>query len=89
MTRRSSFSLEFVATQQYLERILTNNGYIVATLNGSMTIDERNIALKNFRDKANFHFYDAGGEGLNLQFSNIIINYDLPWNPRRLNNVAS
>ena len=34
---------EFVATQQYLERILTNNGYIVATLNGSMSIDERNI----------------------------------------------
>lgn len=25
---------------------------------------------------------DAGGEGLNLQFSNVIINYDLPWNPR-------
>ena len=66
---------EFVATQQYLERILTNNGYIVATLNGSMTIDERNIALKDFRDTANiFISTDAGGEGLNLQFSNIIIN---------------
>ncbi len=76
---------EFVATQQYLERILTNNGYIVATLNGSMTIDERNIALKNFRDKANiFISTDAGGEGLNLQFSNIIINYDLPWNPMKI-----
>lgn len=76
---------EFVATQQYLERILTNNGYIVATLNGSMSIDERNIALKNFRDKANiFISTDAGGEGLNLQFSNIIINYDLPWNPMKI-----
>ena len=27
---------------------------------------------------------DAGGEGLNLQFSNIIINYDLPWNPMKI-----
>ena len=27
---------------------------------------------------------DAGGEGLNLQFANIIINYDLPWNPMKI-----
>ncbi len=76
---------EFVATQQYLERILTSNGYTVSTLNGSMTIDERNLALKDFRDCANiFISTDAGGEGLNLQFSNIIINYDLPWNPMKI-----
>ena len=27
---------------------------------------------------------DAGGEGLNLQFAHVIINYDIPWNPMRL-----
>ena len=27
---------------------------------------------------------DAGGEGLNLQFAHIVINYDLPWNPMRI-----
>ena len=76
---------EFVATQQYLEHALVSKGYTVAILNGSMSIDERNIALKDFRDRANvFISTDAGGEGLNLQFSNIISNYDLPWNPMKI-----
>lgn len=76
---------EFVATQQYLEHALVSKGYTVAILNGSMSIDERNLALKDFRDRANvFISTDAGGEGLNLQFSNIIINYDLPWNPMKI-----
>ena len=76
---------EFVATQRYLQRILTAKGYTVTTLNGSMSIDERNEALAEFRDKTNiFISTDAGGEGLNLQFSNIIINYDLPWNPMKI-----
>lgn len=76
---------EFVATQQYLQRILQTKGYTVSVLNGSMGIDERNAALREFRDKTNvFIATDAGGEGLNLQFSNIIINYDLPWNPMKI-----
>lgn len=76
---------EFVATQRYLQRILTAKGYTVTTLNGNMSIDERNEALAEFRDKTNiFILTDAGGEGLNLQFSNIIINYDLPWNPMKI-----
>jgi SNF2 family DNA or RNA helicase len=76
---------EFVATQEYLQNILIGRGYAVSVLNGSMSIDERNIALQDFRDRANiFISTDAGGEGLNLQFSNIIINYDLPWNPMKI-----
>lgn len=76
---------EFVATQKYLQRILIAKGYSVSTLNGTMSIDERNVALKHFRNEANiFISTDAGGEGLNLQFSNIIINYDLPWNPMKI-----
>lgn len=76
---------EFVATQQYLQKLLVGKGYTVSVLNGSMSIDERNEALKEFRNKSNiFISTDAGGEGLNLQFSNIIINYDLPWNPMKI-----
>ena len=76
---------EFVATQDYLKNLLTNKGYTVTILNGSMSIDERNDALREFRDKTSiFISTDAGGEGLNLQFSNIIINYDLPWNPMKI-----
>ena len=76
---------EFVATQEYLKNILTKKGYTVSILNGQMSIDERNDALKEFREKCSiFISTDAGGEGLNLQFSNIIINYDLPWNPMKI-----
>lgn len=76
---------EFVATQKYLQQLLENRGFTVSVLNGSMSIDERNEALQEFKTKTNiFISTDAGGEGLNLQFSNIIINYDLPWNPMKI-----
>lgn len=76
---------EFVATQEYLKGLLCGKGRSVSILNGSLSIEERNIALREFRDKSNiFISTDAGGEGLNLQFSNIIINYDLPWNPMKI-----
>ena len=76
---------EFVATQMYLKDILERKDYRVSVLNGSMGIDERNAVLREFRDETNiFISTDAGGEGLNLQFSNVIINYDLPWNPMKI-----
>lgn len=76
---------EFVATQKYLQQLLENRGFTVSELNGSMSIDERNEALQEFKTKTSiFISTDAGGEGLNLQFSNIIINYDLPWNPMKI-----
>ena len=76
---------EFVATQAYLQKLLENKGYTVSILNGGMSIEERNAALREFREKTSiFISTDAGGEGLNLQFSNVIINYDLPWNPMKI-----
>lgn len=76
---------EFVATQLYLREILVNRGYSVTILNGSMSVEDRNVALREFRTETSiFISTDAGGEGLNLQFANIIINYDLPWNPMKI-----
>ena len=76
---------EFVATQQYLSRLLNDKGYTTSLLNGSLSIDDRNLVLSEFREKTNILIStDAGGEGLNLQFSNCIINYDLPWNPMKI-----
>ena len=84
-TQKIIIFTEFVATQEYLQRILRDKGYSVTILNGSMDIDARNEAMREFRDKTSiFISTDAGGEGLNLQFSNIIINYDLPWNPMKI-----
>lgn len=76
---------EFVATQKYLQELLVNIGYSVTILNGGMSIDERNAAMQEFKTSTSiFISTDAGGEGLNLQFANIIINYDLPWNPMKI-----
>lgn len=76
---------EFVATQQYLSKLLNDKGYSTSLLNGSLSIEERNLVLAEFRDKTNVLIStDAGGEGLNLQFSNCMINYDLPWNPMKI-----
>lgn len=76
---------EFVATQTYLQELLVNRGYTVTILNGGMSIDERNAAMQEFKNSTSiFISTDAGGEGLNLQFANIIINYDLPWNPMKI-----
>ena len=76
---------EFLATQQYLKDFLESKGYKVAILNGSMSMEERDASLKEFKNyKDVLISTDAGGEGLNLQFCNIVINYDLPWNPMKI-----
>jgi SNF2 family DNA or RNA helicase len=54
-------------------------------MNGRMSPEERQAAKEFFRNEASFLIStDAGGEGINLQFCRILINYDLPWNPMRL-----
>lgn len=84
-TQKVIIFTEFVATQTYLQELLVNRGYTVTILNGGMSIDERNAAMKEFKTSTSiFISTDAGGEGLNLQFGNIIINYDLPWNPMKI-----
>lgn len=76
---------EFVATQSYLSRLLKDRGYSNSLLNGSLNMDERNAILAEFKTETDILIStDAGGEGLNLQFSNCVINYDLPWNPMKI-----
>ena len=76
---------EFVPTQGMLKEFLEARGISVVTLNGSMDMDERKRAQDAFRDSSRILVStDAGGEGLNLQFCHVVINYDIPWNPMRL-----
>lgn len=76
---------EFVPTQQMLKEFLEARGVPVVTLNGSLDMDERQRAQEAFRKSARVLVStDAGGEGLNLQFCHVVINYDLPWNPMRI-----
>ena len=61
------------------------NGISTTLINGSMSLEERNLSLQQFRtEKQMLISTDAGGEGLNLQCSHVVINYDLPWNPMKI-----
>jgi superfamily II DNA/RNA helicase len=76
---------EFVPTQEMLWRFLTDRGFSVVCLNGSMDMEERKRVQEAFAKDARLLIStDAGGEGLNLQFCHVVINYDIPWNPMRL-----
>jgi len=76
---------EFVPTQAMLADFLSSRGFLVATLNGSMDLEARTRAQQVFsKDVRVLISTDAGGEGLNLQFCHVIVNFDMPWNPMRI-----
>lgn len=74
-------------TLDYLEKRITNTwGYTAITIHGGMRLDERIEAEKKFKNE-NIQVLvatEAAGEGINLQFCHLMINYDIPWNPNRL-----
>jgi len=54
-------------------------------LSGSTTADKRNAIIEYFRDTAEILIAtESAAEGVNLQFCSLVINYDLPWNPQRI-----
>lgn len=76
---------EFVPSQEMLRDFLAERGFSVACLNGSMDLDARKQVLQAFAgDVRILVSTDAGGEGLNLQFCHVVVNFDIPWNPMRL-----
>ena len=60
--------------------------YSTGVVHGGMPIEERKQEIERFRDGAVEILIctDAAGEGLDMQFCNIEINYDLPWNPNKM-----
>tara|TARA_Y100000590_G_scaffold405400_1_gene493680 strand:+ start:2557 stop:5319 length:2763 start_codon:yes stop_codon:yes gene_type:complete len=76
---------EFTSTQKMLKEFLKLRGFESVILNGSMNMSQRAKSQEDFENKIQILIStEAGGEGLNLQFCHIIINYDLPWNPMRI-----
>jgi len=76
---------EFVPTQRMLADYLEGRGFTIALLNGSMDLDARTQAQLDFSQDAQILIStDAGGEGLNLQFCHVVVNFDMPWNPMRI-----
>ncbi len=72
-------------TLEYLVSKIRSWGYKVNYIHGGMKIEDRIRAEKIFRDETDIMIAtEAAGEGINLQFCHIMINYDIPWNPNRL-----
>lgn len=74
---------QFARMQAIIEKELEKLGK-VAILNGSMSSAKRQEMIDTFQNNPEYKFFilsDAGNYGINLQFSNTLINYDSPWNP--------
>ena len=76
---------QFRATQDTLVEALRATGIEPAVFHGELGWREKEEALEYFRQAAPVLVStEAGGEGRNLQYCRIVINYDLPWNPMRV-----
>jgi SNF2 family DNA or RNA helicase len=74
---------QFRTTQDYLMEILS--GFSRVAFNGSMNRDEKEEAILKFKNEVEIIIAtEAGGEGRNMQFCDILINYDLPWSPLKI-----
>ena len=76
-------------TVDYLVRRLEGLGFSgqVAQIHGGMAWPEREEQVEFFRRSGGARYLvatDAAGEGINLQFCRLMVNYDVPWNPARL-----
>lgn len=72
-------------TLEYLKKHLRDWGYTTCEIHGGMNPIARKVAQKDFQLNRQICLAtEAAGEGINLQFCQLMINYDLPWNPNRL-----
>jgi superfamily II DNA or RNA helicase len=72
-------------TLEYLVEKIRSWGYSVCTIHGGMNLERRIQSENEFRQTTQIMVStEAGGEGINLQFCWLMVNYDIPWNPNRL-----
>ena len=75
----------YLATLDHLEKVIRAAGYDLVVYKGGLTYAQKNEAIARFEREAQFLLStEAAGEGRNLQFCRQMINYDLPWNPMRI-----
>jgi SNF2 family DNA or RNA helicase len=76
---------QFRATQDMLAERLRQAGHEVAVFHGGLTRLEKEAAIQEFRGPARLLLAtESGSEGRNLQFAHAICNFDLPWNPMKI-----
>jgi SNF2 family DNA or RNA helicase len=73
------------ATSAYLAKTFTEAGIEFAEFLGDMSLKQKDASIEAFRDSVPVLLAsETGGEGRNIQFANAIVNYDLPWNPMKI-----
>jgi superfamily II DNA or RNA helicase len=76
---------QYLETQAFLVERLTQEGIATARFNGGLSPSEKDAAIAEFAGRCRVLVStDVGSEGRNLQFCRVIVNYDLPWNPMRI-----
>jgi len=78
---------EFRETQSYLAQRIEGRGWHVNVFHGQQKPLDKDRSVERFRDEAGPQVLictEAGGEGRNFQFCHLLVNYDLPWNPMRV-----
>jgi SNF2 family DNA or RNA helicase len=76
---------QFRATQELLEGRLREAGHDVAVFHGGLSRLEKEAAIVRFRGRSRLLLCtEAGSEGRNLQFAHAVCNFDLPWNPMKI-----
>ena len=78
---------QYLETQQHLANLIIKNRWGVNLFNGTMKAEEKDHAVARFKNENGPQVListEAGGEGRNFQFCHILVNYDLPWNPMKV-----
>jgi SNF2 family DNA or RNA helicase len=79
---------EWIKTHQLIGGLLRKKGVAYAELNGRVPVKNRGALIKQFEQDPRCKVFlstEAGGAGLNLQTADILINFELPWNPAKKN----
>jgi len=75
----------YLETQKFLAEKLNQAGIEYSLFHGRLSVKEKEASIDSFQEKARVLISsEIGGEGKNLQFCNTMVNYDLPWNPMRI-----
>ena len=78
---------QFRETQRHLEQLFSKQGWSVNVFHGQLNPAEKDRSIEQFRKNHGAQILvstEAGGEGRNLQFCHLLVNYDLPWNPMKV-----
>ena len=84
-TQKTLVFINYKTTMSYLSKQLEKHNIPHTCFRGSMSLKAKDAAIDSFRESVPVMLAsETGGEGRNLQFANTIVNYDLPWNPMKI-----